>query len=142
MRKIAVSAPFLACGVWMAALGLYFMLLRPALLPEDLRYFGKTLAEVQGFAPELSAWLRRVFTVMGGFMSAAGILTVLAAMHAPRSRAAVAALALAGASSVVLMSAVNFAIDSDFKWLLLAPALLWAAGLAALLLDRRSNERI
>jgi hypothetical protein len=25
---------------------------------------------VQAFAPELSAWLRRVFTVMGGFMSA------------------------------------------------------------------------
>ena len=35
---------FLACGVWMLGLGLYFMLVRPALLPEDLRYFGRTLA--------------------------------------------------------------------------------------------------
>ena len=55
---------------------------------------------------------------------------------------ALAALALAGLSSVILMSAINFAIDSDFKWLLLAPAVLWAAGTATLLLDRRSNQRI
>jgi hypothetical protein len=27
------------------------------------------------------------------------------------------------------MSATNFALDSDFKWLLLAPALLWLASL-------------
>ena len=27
------------------------------------------------------------------------------------------------------MSAVNFALDSDFKWLLLVPAMIWLAGL-------------
>lgn len=29
-----------ACGVWHIGLGLYFIFLRPALLPEDLRYIG------------------------------------------------------------------------------------------------------
>ena len=36
-----------------------------------------------------------------------------------------AAFALAGLLTVVAMGATNFMIDSDFKWLLLAPALLW-----------------
>ena len=29
---------FIACGIWMVLLGLYFMFLRPSLLPEDLHY--------------------------------------------------------------------------------------------------------
>jgi hypothetical protein len=65
----------LICGVWLIGLGLYFMLLRPPLLPEDLRYMGRTLAEIDAAAPELAPWLRRVFIVMGGFMSATGVLT-------------------------------------------------------------------
>ena len=39
-------------------------------------------------------------------------------------------IALAGALTVALMSVTNFALDSDFKWLLLAPAVVWLAGLA------------
>lgn len=31
------------------------------------------------------------------------------------------------------MSGVNFALHSDFRWLLLAPALLWAVSLMLLL---------
>ena len=37
--------------------------------------------------------------------------------------------ALAGVSTVGTMSVTNFQLDSDFKWLLLLPALLWAVGL-------------
>jgi hypothetical protein len=32
---------------------------------------------------------------------------------------------------VGLMSAANFALDSDFKWLLLVPAILWAAAVVS-----------
>jgi hypothetical protein len=123
----------LICGVWLIGLGLYFMLLRPPLLPEDLRYMGRTLAEVDAAAPELAPWLRRVFTVMGGFMSATGVLTGFVVMNTPPRgrRATGVVLAVVGLLSVATMSATNFAIQSDFKWLLLVPAVLWAIGVAA-----------
>ena len=123
----------LSCGVWLIGLGLYFMFLRPALLPEDLRYMGRTLVELDAAAPELGPWLRRVFTVMGGFMSATGILTAFVVMNAaPRGRRATGCvLAVVGLLSVATMSATNFAIQSDFKWLLLVPAMLWTIGVAA-----------
>ena len=39
-------------------------------------------------------------------------------------------LGLAGLMSVAGMSAVNFALGSDFRWLLILPVLAWALGLA------------
>ena len=38
-------------------------------------------------------------------------------------------MVVTGAASVTLMSATNFMLHSDFRWLLLVPALLWLAGL-------------
>ena len=123
----------LICSVWLIGLGLYFMFLRPPLLLEDLRYLGGTLAEIDAAAPELAPWLRRVFTVMGGFMSATGLLTGFVVMNAaPRGRRATGVvLAVVGLLSVATMSVTNLAIQSDFKWLLLVPAVLWAIGVAA-----------
>jgi hypothetical protein len=123
---------FAACGVWMAGLGLYFVFIRPPLLPEDPRYIGESLERIQATLPGLARWLGRVFTVMGGFMTAAGVLTVFLAATAARIRAPGTGwvLGFAGLSSVGLMSAVNFALDSDFKWLLAVPAALWLAALA------------
>ncbi len=37
---------FVACGVWLVGLGVYFIFVRPALLPEDLRYAGTSTAEL------------------------------------------------------------------------------------------------
>jgi len=129
---------FVACGVWLIGLGLYFAALRPPLLPEDPRYMGATLAEVRSALPGLERWLRHVFTVMGGFMTGAGALTVFVAATAvpERRRGAGATLALAGLATVATMSATNFALGSDFAWLLLAPALLWLAGVACYLRRR------
>ena len=42
---------FIACGIWLIGLGLYFMLLRPPLLPEDLRYMGTSAGEIQSPMP-------------------------------------------------------------------------------------------
>lgn len=124
---------FLACGVWLLGLGAYFMVLRPQLLPEDIRYLGASLPDIQSAVPGLQRWLRRVFAVMGGFMAGAGVLTAFVAARAVPMRAQGTgwALAAAGLFTVVLMSAVNFLIDSDFKWLLLGPSLLWVSGIAA-----------
>ena len=122
-----------ACGIWMVGLGFYFIVLRPPLLPEDLRFMGTTLARIQAAVPGLEDWLQRVFTVMGGFMAGAGVLTVFFAQTALPSRptGASSALALSGALTVGLMSATNFALHSDFKWVLLVPALVWLAGMLA-----------
>ena len=119
-----------ACGLWLVGLGLYFMLLRPPLLPEDPRFMGTTLARIQADVPGLADWLKRVFTVMGGFMTGAGVLTVFVAQTALPSRphGASWAIALCGALTVGLMSATNFALHSDFKWVLLVPAVVWLAG--------------
>ena len=121
-----------ACGVWLVGLGLYFIMLRPPLLPEDARFMGTTLAQVRTAVPGLESWLQKVFTVMGGFMAGAGVLTVFVATVAmpPRLNGTSWAIALSGALTVVLMSATNFALDSDFRWLLFVPALVWLAGLA------------
>jgi hypothetical protein len=122
-----------ACGIWLIGLGAYFMFFRPALLPEDPRYIGTTLQSIQEAAPGLASWLRIVFTVMGGFMTGAGVLTLYLASTAVAagSREAAWVLLIAGLPTVVLMSVMNFFLHSDFRWLLLVPAALWLAGAVA-----------
>jgi hypothetical protein len=128
----------IACGVWLVALGLYFIILRPPLLPEDARFMGTTPAQIQTAVPGLERWLQRVFTVMGGFMAGAGVLTVFVATVAmPRRLKGTSwAIALSGALAVVLMSVTNFALDSDFRWVLLVPAFTWLAGLVLYIAGR------
>ena len=124
---------FLTCGVWLLALGSYFALLRPALLPEDLRYIGGNGGIDPVSLLGLDRWLHRVFVVMGGFIAACGVLTAFLAVTAVAERRARTnvVLCLVGLATVATMSWTNFVIESDFKWLLLVPAALWAAGLAA-----------
>ena len=120
-----------ACGVWLVGLGLYFIALRPSLLPEDARFMGATLAQIQEAVPGLERWLQKVFMAMGGFIVSSGVLTVLVATTAmPARRNGTSwAIGISGGFSVALMSVVNFVLYSDFRWLLLVPVLLWLAGL-------------
>ncbi len=122
-----------ACGIWLVALGLYFIVLRPPLLPEDPRFMGATLAQLREAAPGLEGWLRIVFTVMGGYMVGSGVLTLgLVRVAMPRRLPGTSwALGLAGLSTVVLMSAMNFVLHSDFRWVLVLPAAMWIVGVAA-----------
>lgn len=53
------------CGVWMVGLGAYFILVRPPLLPEDVRYIGLNPDDIERQLPGLKSWLGHVFTVMG-----------------------------------------------------------------------------
>lgn len=136
-RRIAFLI-FLTCGIWLIGLGFYFALLRPALLPEDPRYIGSSLAQIQSALPGLDPWLSHVFIVMGGFMAASGLLTIFLAATAvsARQKGTGTVLLLAGFATVVTMSWTNFVIDSNFKWLLLAPAVLWFTGIAAYIYER------
>ena len=125
---------FAAGGVLLAGIGAFFLLVRPPLLPEDLRFLGRSRAEIDEAVPQLGRWLRAVLMVLGGHALTAGGLTIFVAMTAVRegARAAVVMLALAGATSIGLMTVVNFTIRSDFRWALLAATgLCIAATLAA-----------
>ena len=140
--EVNVSLPrsswaLVSCGLWLVVLGLYFVLARPVLLPEDVHFLGQPLARIRAAIPELEHWLRLVFIVLGGFAAGAGVLTTyLAAVVLPhRPRGASWVIAIAGLSTAVLMSAVNFQLQSDSWWLLLIPAVLWVAGLVAYLAE-------
>ena len=118
-------------GLVLIGIGLYFIFLRPPLLPEDARYMNTTLAEIQAVVPGLLDWLQKVFWVMGGYIFTVGLLTMYVAFSSfqTRTRGAFPVIALAGLSSIGWMTSVNFIINSDFKWLLLVSALPWAAAL-------------
>lgn len=64
---------------------------------------------------------------MGDYMAGNGVLTLYVALVSVpgRARGEAGVAILAGLLSIGWMAAVNFIIDSDFKWLLLAFALLW-----------------
>ena len=62
------SAVLAFCGVALIGVGSYFIFLRPALLPEDVRFIGAPLPQLQATAPNLLQWLNRIFWVMGGYI--------------------------------------------------------------------------
>jgi hypothetical protein len=127
------SASVLALGgIILMGLGLFFAFLRPALLPEDPRFMGASLSDIQAALPGLSLWLRRVFWVMGGYMFAAGLLTAYVALTTFRARAKGPAgvVAVAGLASIGWMAVVNLIIASDFRWVLTAFSIIWILALA------------
>lgn len=142
-RKIwPVSALVLmAAGVAVAGTGLYFILLRPPLLSEDIRYMNLSSAQLGVVGPRLEAWLGQVFQVFGGYILATGVLTITVAATSFRAhhRGAALGAAIGGATSIGLMAAVNFTIDSDFKWILLAIALAWASSLVLFWFETRTR---
>ena len=77
----------------------------------------------------MEAWLDWVFAVMGGQMAASGVLLLGATVGVYRGRRpdriAIAAYGAKGLLSVTLMSGVNFALESDFRWFLVMPVILW-----------------
>jgi hypothetical protein len=118
-------------GIAVMGIGSYFILLRPPLLPEDLRFLALPASQLDIVRPRLELWLTHVFLVLGGYAVATGVLTVALAATSFRahSRGAAIGATIGGAASIGLMAAVNFAIASDFKWVLLGIALLWLCSL-------------
>ena len=78
MKRERIGGLLLLClGILTLGTGAYFLFLRPALLPEDMRFTG---ADPRFLDPRMTTWLRIVFRTWGGFM--AGFGTLLAAVGA------------------------------------------------------------
>jgi hypothetical protein len=136
MRKVGtrwtLSSILLAgSGFLLIGVGIYFVFLRPSLLPEDIRFMNLTPAELQSVGGRLGSWLVHVFRVMGGYIAATGVLAIALAATSFREHHpfAAAGAMIGGAASIGWMATVNFMIDSDFKWVLLGIALAWAFSL-------------
>ena len=132
MKLKPYSSSFLAFGgLLLVAMGIYFVFMRPALLPEDLLYMKTTSSIVQENIPQLSIWLQKVFWVIGGYIFTTGLLIIFIALTSFQKRLSgtFIVVALAGISSIGSMTVVNFIIGSDFKWLLLTFTLPWIIAL-------------
>ena len=127
-------------GIALVGSGIYFILLRPSLLPEDVRYLNLPAAQIEIVRPNLEAWLGQVFWVLGGYVLATGILTITLAATSFRAHDWSAAIGatIGGASSIGTMAIVNFKLDSDFKWAILFMALLWACSLGLFWFEKKS----
>ena len=148
MRSRAHPPALLAlCAIVLIGLGLYFMLLRPPLLPEDVRYVGATSEQIGAITPGFAEWITRVFWVLGGYIVATGLLTLTITRTSFResSQRLSAVVAIAGLSSIGWMAAVNFLIDSDYKWPLLGVAALRLAAVTMAWIqsaaDRQADRR-
>jgi hypothetical protein len=108
-------------GVILIGMGCYFVFFRPALLPEDLSYIGTSEAEIGRLIPGLAVWLKKVFIVLGGYVFTSGLLMSYPGIgnNQTKGPSLLIVISLTGLSSIVMMTVVNFIIDSDFKWLLL-----------------------
>ena len=118
-------------GFLLAGMGLYFIFLRPPLLPEDLQYMNTTLSVVQNNIFNLSTWLQKVFWVMGGYIFTTGLLTMYVAQTSfrTRTRGAFIIVAIAGITSIGSMTIVNFILQSDFRFVLLVFTIPWLLAL-------------
>jgi hypothetical protein len=127
-------------AIMLIGTGAYFLFLRPALLPEDVRYMGLSAVQIDGVRAPLESWLTQVFRVMGGYVLATGVLAMALALTSFREYRLEAGLGvlIGGAASIGWMSAVNFLINSDFKWVLLCMALIWAASVILFWIERRA----
>jgi hypothetical protein len=108
-------------GIILIGMGIYFVFLRPVLLPEDLNYMNTSEVEINSHLPGLTHWLQKVFIVLGGYIGASGTLMLYfgIAKDYQKSILLFIFIFISGLTSIVMMTAINFIIDSDFKWLLL-----------------------
>ena len=127
MRSRIAAGLLAVVGILIMGMGAYFAILRPAFLPEDLRFIGTDAAALTA-APGITSWLRFVFVVLGAYAFTTGLFTAYIAFIAFRSgrRMPVLLIAVAGLTSLGVMVAVNFAIHSEFKYLLAGLGVLWA----------------
>ncbi len=127
-----------AAGSTLVVTGLYFILVRPPLLAEDVRFMALPAAQFDAVKPALESWLAHVFQVLGGYVFATGVLTITLAATAFRAHhwAAAAGALIGGTASIGWMAYVNFVINSDFKWVLLGMASLWGSSLVLFVIEK------
>lgn len=125
-RRVPLVLVLIALGLLTSSTGVYFMLLRPPLLPEDSRFIGLGTEE----APEaLVRWLSIVFRTLGGFgLSVLGLAGYFYTQRDVWLRLGTG-LGLLFAFGSFLAS--NIQLHSDFLWFI---AVLFVGALAAAVL--------
>ena len=100
-------------GVLTLGVGLYFLVARPPLLPEDIRFIG---VSADHLPPRLSLWLGIVFRTWGGFMFGFGIQLVAVAGWVATRRSALLAWGTALATLIAFgqFFLSNVTIRSEF----------------------------
>lgn len=100
-------------GVLTFGTGLYFLAVRPAMLPEDFRFTGMTPAQLP---PRMSVWLEIVFRTWGGFTAGFGVVLIGVAAYLFTARKVLLYWATA-ASLIVAFGRFlvsNLALGSDY----------------------------
>lgn len=130
----------LIVGIVLILIGNYFIFMRPALLPEDIRFL--KINDNSELIQTLKPWLNHVFKVLGGYAMAVGILVIYLARGEFRKLKidAILAATLAGITSVGIMAWTNFQIESDFRWALLALAILWTSAISLAIFEKNSIQ--
>ena len=128
------SLAVLVLALLTIALGFYMAVLRPPLLPEDVRFLG---VDPSSLPPSLLRWLSVVFATWGAFITAFGVVLfgVASALRTARTNVLrwATALALIIAFGRFLWS--NLVLRSDFLWLI-APIFLVSLAAAIVLVVR------
>lgn len=132
-----VGALVLVLGVLTLGTGIYFLWLRPPLLPEDILFIG---VAPDVLPPPLLDWLGIVFRTWGGFIAGFGALLMGIGTFMLTGRARwlywATALGILAAFGRFLIS--NIVLRSDFLWFIAAIFLLAAA--AAVLLASKGRR--
>ncbi len=132
-RYICVFVGFVSVGI-----GIFFIYFRPPLLPEDLVFIGID-QNIEHLVPRLGEWLKNVFTVLGGFIAAVGILK-LSLARVLQSSISLVSWFVAWLFSSALMSFINFKISSNFKWQLFSLAIIELVGICAVWISMRTKN--
>lgn len=141
-RKANYSACLLGVyGAILLGIGIFFVLFRPALLPEDIKFMELSELQLQTFKEHSAPWLKQVFRVLGGYIFSSGTLFIYLAYKPFRmfESGSWTVAFIAGLSSIGIMTAVNFKIGSDFKWLLVLLSLIWMSSLILNLIAKRPS---
>ena len=113
----------------------FFLVLRPALLPEDIRHTG---IDPGTLPPAFLEWLGTVFRTWGGFIAGFGVLLlgIGGFLLSGRARCLYWATAIGAVVAFGRFLFSNILLDSDFLWFISALFALAAATAISLLLRR------
>ncbi|KRA50423.1 hypothetical protein [Pseudoxanthomonas sp. Root630] len=135
-RRDALSGILLlVLGLLTMGTAVFFLVLRPALLPEDIRHTG---IDPGTLPPAFLEWLGTVFRTWGGFIAGFGVLLlgIGGFLLSGRARCLYWATAIGAVVAFGRFLFSNILLDSDFLWFISALFALAAAAAISLLLRR------
>ena len=135
-RRDALSGILLlVLGLLTMGTAVFFLVLRPALLPEDIRHTG---IDPGTLPPAFLEWLGTVFRTWGGFIAGFGVLLlgIGGFLLSGRARCLYWATAIGAVVAFGRFVFSNILLDSDFLWFISALFALAAATAISLLLRR------